>query len=350
MAEAPEGRTPDPAGGGPAAGLRRTDFHAAIRRNERNTVWLCLVMVLLGGGLGYVIGWSAEIVYLDAGLAGGAPLDVIEALTHFSSWGGTVAAIMVIVSAVWVMVALFAGDRILLALAGAREVSAEAEPVLHNVVEEMALASGLPKPRVFVLESPALNAFATGLQPEKSAVAVTRGLLEGLERGELQGVVAHEMGHIANNDILYATAVGVVVGLIALVSDAIFRGLRRGAFRSSGRSRGKGGGAAVVLAMVVLLVFAILAPLAARLVQMAISREREYLADATAVKFTRDPVGLIGALEKIDGTKERFQGANRAIQHLFIANPFRKFGARDSALLSTHPPTPARIERLRDLG
>ncbi|MDH3474912.1 MAG: M48 family metallopeptidase [Rhodospirillales bacterium] len=345
MAGAPEGRHSNP-----APGIRRTDFHAAIRRNERNTVWLCLVMVLIGGAFGYAIGWSAEIVTLDAGRAGPAPLSVMEALTYPSPWGGTGAAIMVIVSALWVMVTLFAGDRILLALAGAREVSAEAEPVLHNVVEEMALASGLPKPRVFVLESPALNAFATGLRPEKSAVAVTRGLLADLKRNELQGVVAHEMSHIANNDILYATAVGVVVGLIALVSDALFRGLRRGAFRSSGRSRSKGGGAAVVLALVVLLVFAILAPLAARLVQMAISREREYLADATAVKFTRDPLGLIGALEKIDGTKQRFQGANRAIQHLFIANPFRKFGARDSALLSTHPPTPARIERLRDLG
>ncbi len=333
-------------------GIKRTDFHAAIRRNGRNTIWLCLIMVLLGGGLGYVIGWAADIVYLSEITTDRArpPMGVGEALTHFSAWGATGAAVMVIVGALWIMVALFAGDRILLAMAGAREVSAEAEPVLHNVVEEMALAAGLPKPRVFVMETPALNAFATGLTPEKSAVAVTRGLLDQLARAELQGVVGHEMGHIANNDILYATAVGVVVGLIALVSDAILRGMRHGAFRARGRSRGKGGGAAMILALAVLLVFAILAPLAAWLVQMAVSREREYLADATAVKFTRNPLGLIGALQKIDGTRERFQGANRAIQHLFIANPFRKFGAKSSALFSTHPATPARIERLRDLG
>ena len=345
MAEPPDGGSSESTG--LARGLRRTDFYAAIRRNERNTLWLCTIMIVIAGGLGYVIGWAAEIVYLSA-LSDGAPLGVVEALAYRSPWGVNGAGVMIVVGAVWVLVAVFAGDRILLALAGASEVSSESEPVLHNVVEEMALAAGLPKPRVFVLESPALNAFATGLKPEKSAIAVTRGLIDRLTRPELQGVVAHEMGHIANSDILYATAVAVVVGLIALVSDAVLRGAMRGGLHSRGRSRSKGGGAA--LALVVVLVFAVLAPLAAWLVQMSISREREYLADATAVKLARNPLGLIGALEKIDTTTERFEGANRAVQHLFIANPFRKFGVRASALFSTHPPTPERIERLRDLG
>ncbi len=345
MAELPDGKPFEPTA--PAPGLTRTDFYAAIRRNKRNTVWLCMIMIVIAGGLGYVIGWAAEIIYLSA-LRHGEPLGVVEALAYRSPWGVTGAGVMLVAGAIWVMVAISVGDLILLALAGAREVSPESEPVLHNVVEEMALAAGLPKPRVFLLESPALNAFATGLKPEKSAIAVTRGLLDRLTRSELQGVVAHEMGHVANSDVLYATAVAVVVGLIALVSDAVLRGALRGGLRTHGRSRSKGGAAA--LALVVVLVFAVLAPLAAWLVQMSISREREYLADATAVKLARNPLGLIGALEKIDTTSERFKGANRAIQHLFIANPFRKFGVRSSALFSTHPPTPERIERLRNLG
>lgn len=327
-------------------GLRSTDFHAAIRRNERNTLWLCLIMVVIGSLLGYVIGWVLEVYLSPAGLA------VEHALTGSSSWGQIGAAAMLAFGAIWIVVALSVGDRVLLSLAGAREVTADEEPVLHNVIEEMALAAGLPKPRVAVLESPALNAFATGLKPEKSAIAVTRGMLGQLSRPELQGVVAHEMGHIANNDVRYATAVGVIVGLVALVSDAALRLLRptRYGFPAGHRSRSRSDGGGAALALVVLLMFAILAPLAARLVQMAVSREREYLADATAVKLARNPLGLIGALEKIDGTTERFKGANRAIQHLFIANPFRKFGTKASALLSTHPPTPERIERLRNLG
>lgn len=346
MPASPSDRPLHTAAGSTQVGLRSTDFHAAIRRNERNTIWLCLVMVVIGGLFGYVIGWVLEVYLSPAGLA------LEHGLTGSSLWGRIGAAALLGLGATWIVIALSVGDRILLSLAGAREVTADEEPVLHNVVEEMALAAGMRKPRVALLESPALNAFAAGLRPEKSAIAVTRGLLDKLSRPELQGVVAHEMGHIANNDVRYATAVGVIVGLIALVSDAalrLFRPTRYGygsGYRS--RSRGKGGGGA--LALVVLLIFAILAPIAARLVQMAVSREREYLADATAVKLTRNPLGLIGALEKIDGTQERFKGANRAIQHLFIANPFRKFGVRASALLSSHPPTPARIERLRNLG
>ncbi len=336
------------------SGLRRTDFHGAIRRNQRNTVWLCAVMVLVGALLGYVIGWAFEIVYLIqvAPTPEMSAADPWALALRVSDWGLTGTAAMSVLSGLWIVVALTAGDRILLRMAGAREVAREEAPVLHNVVEEMALAAGLPKPRVALIDSPALNAFATGLDPERSAIAVTRGMIDTLDRDELQGVVAHEMSHIANNDVLYATAVGVVVGLIALVSDTLLRIARYGRIGSGGRRSGrdKGAGALALIALVILVICLILAPLAARLVQMAISRQREYLADATAVKLTRQPRGLIGALEKIDATPERFQGANRAIQHLFIANPLRKFGAEAGALFSTHPPTPARIERLRDLG
>lgn len=337
------------------AGLSRTDFHGAIRANERNTAWLTVIMILIGAVLGYVIGWAAETIYIAeaAPLVEDTPLTVFQALTRVSDWGITGMIIMVIASAVWVFIALGFGDRIVLAMAGADLVSQADEPVLHNVVEEISLAAGLPKPRVAVMETPALNAFATGLSPEKAAIAVTRGMLDELDRDELQGVVAHEMSHIANNDVLYATAVGVIIGLIALVSDTALRSLRYGRIRGGGRRSGgksKGGGAVAVVAIVILLVTLVVAPLAAKLVQMAISRQREYLADATAVKFTRDPRGLIGALKKIDNTEKRYKGANRAIQHLFIANPLRKFGAKAGPLFSTHPPTPERIDRLRNLG
>ena len=333
-----------------AAGLAQTDFYAAIRRNERNTVWLCLAMLLIGAGLGYVLGWAAEFVSRGEAV-GDAVLSPWALFVAPSAWGLGAAGGLTVASLIWIVVALFFGDRILLSMTGAEKVTPEAETQLHNVVEEMAIAAGLPKPRVFVIETPALNAFATGLKPEKSAVAVTRGLLDTLTRHELQGVVAHEMSHIANNDVRYATAIGVVVGLIALITDTLFRSLRYGRLgRSRRRGGGKGSGGAVALVMLVVLMVAILAPLAAKLVQMAISREREYLADATAVRLTRSPLGLIGALEKIDGSSARFEGANRAVQHLFIANPLRKFSAHSTALFSTHPPMPERIARLRNLG
>jgi heat shock protein HtpX len=322
-------------------GLARTDFHAAIRRNAWNTFWLCPLLVLVGLALGFAVGWTVEsyVVAPEGGRAFADPLAV-------DGWGLRGAAIMLAASSVAILVALTRGDRIVLSLAGAREVTPEEAPQLHNIVEEMALAAGLPKPRVAVIETPALNAFATGLKPERAAIAVTRGLMENLTRSELQGVVGHEMSHIGNNDILYATAVGVLVGLIVLVSDAALRSLRY-AGHGRGRSRSRKGGAGI--AVVVLLVFALLAPLAARLVQMAISRQREYMADATAVKLTRNPLGLIGALEKIGASSVPYEGANRAIQHLYIANPLKRYARGAKALFSTHPALAERIDRLRDL-
>jgi len=323
-------------------GLARTDFHAAIRRNARNTFWLCLLLVLVGLALGYVIGWAMESAVV--GPPGHDP--ILDPLDSGWAWRGL--AVMAVVSGIAIAVALTRGDRIVLGLSGAREVSAEEEPRLHNVVEEMALAAGLPKPRVAVIETPALNAFATGLKPERAAIAVTRGLLDSLTRSELQGVVGHEMSHIGNNDILYATAVGVLVGLIAMVSDAALRSLRFASYSGGARrSKGKGGAG---IAVIVLLVFAVLAPIAALLVQMAISRQREYMADATSVKLTRNPLGLIGALEKIGGSAVPYKGANRAIQHLYISNPVKHIGQGARALFSTHPAIEERIERLRNLG
>jgi heat shock protein HtpX len=218
------------------------------------------------------------------------------------------------------------------------------------VVEEMAIAAGVKAPRVYVVETGALNAFATGLKPERAAIAVTRGLLEKLNRDELQGVVAHEMGHIVNDDMVYATAVGVIAGLIVLVSDGAWRLMRVFARGGSGSRRGGKGGGPVIIAVIVLAVLAFVAPIAARLVQMAISRQREYLADATSVKLTRNPKGLIGALEKIGASDEPYPDANRALQHLYIENPTRHFASDDWALFATHPALADRIARLRNLG
>lgn len=314
-----------------------------MRANRRRTTILCLALIVIGGVLGYVIGLSFEVFGADdaghalaRGLLLGSPAGLV---------GG---AFLLVFGAGWTLIALFWGDRIVLGLAGAREVSDEDQPRLHNVVEEMAIAAGLPKPKIYVMQTPALNAFATGLRPEKAAIGVTTGLLGALTREELQGVVAHEMAHIANDDIVYMTAVGVIVGMIVLIADIGLRSMR---FVGRGRSSGgKGGAAAMVIMFVILLVFLIVAPIAAMMLQMAISREREYLADATSVKFTRNPVGLIKALTKIGGSAERFKDAPRAIQHLFIANPLRQFKKTSGALLATHPAIELRIERLRDLG
>lgn len=319
--------------------INATDFLAAQRANRRNTVWLILVLLLLGGGFGYVLGWAGQ-TYAQSRFA-------YVDLLAFSMPGAVGALIFLSIGVGATAVTFAAGDKVVLALNNARVVGAEEEPLLHNVVEEMAIAAGLPKPRVAIIESDAMNAFATGIYPENAAIGVTRGLLANLSRDELQGVVAHEMGHILNWDTRYMTAVGILVGLIALVSDAILRARWYGGSSSGRRGKGSGGG---LIVLVVVIFFAILAPIAGRLVQFAVSRQREYLADATSVQLTRNPLGLIGALQKLGGQTKVPELGNRATQHLFIVNPIRDFGATASALMATHPDIDSRIERLRNLG
>ena len=321
--------------------LRRTDFMAAARANQRATQRLVTMLLVILTLLGYLIGWGLQI-----GM-GHYPPDVQSAL-FVSRWGINGALGLLIISSLWVWIAFRSGDRIVLRLTGATEVTADEEPVLHNVVEEMAIAAGVVKPRIYVLDTPALNAFATGMTPARSAIGVTRGLLDALNREELQGVVGHEMGHVVNWDIRYATAVGVIVGLIALVSDAALRTLYF-SNRSGNRSSSKGGGSAAIV-MIVLVAFAALAPVFAFLVQMAVSRQREFLADATSVRLTRHPEGLISALEKLAASAQPFKGANRATQHMFIVNPFRNFSEYTNRLYATHPPLELRMNRLRNLG
>lgn len=240
-------------------------------------------------------------------------------------------------------ISYYSGGRIVLALSGAREIRKRDHPRLFNVVEEMAIAAGMPMPRVYIIEDSAPNAFATGRKPEEAAIAVTRGLLEKLNRDELQGVVAHEMSHIRNYDVLFMTMMAVMVGSVALLCDAFLRATYWGGGRYRSRSRRTSGSNVMVL---IALVLAILAPLIGKLIQLAASRRREYLADASAALLTRYPPGLASALRKISADPEPLEAANRATQHMYIVNPLKGMGARAQSLWSTHPPIEERIKRL----
>jgi len=213
----------------------------------------------------------------------------------------------------------------------------------------MALAAGVPMPKVYIIDDTAPNAFATGRDPQHASVAITTGLLQKLDREELQGVIGHELSHVRNFDIRFALLVAVLVGSIALLADFFLRFTFWGGGRRGGGDRDKGGGALVAIVYVIAIVLAILAPFIARLVQLAVSRQREYLADASSVELTRNPHGLEQALAKIASDKEVLEVANRATQHLYFTNPIKKFEERSSSMFSTHPGIVDRINRLRKL-
>ena len=216
-----------------------------------------------------------------------------------------------------------------------------------NVVREMAIAANVPMPAVYIIDDTAPNAFATGRDPQHASVAVTSGLLEKLDREELQGVIGHELSHVRNFDIRFTLVVAVMVGAIAILADFFLRFTFWGGARRS-NDRGGGGGAQAII-FVIAIVLAILAPIIARFIQLAVSRQREYLADASSVELTRNPYGLERALAKISGDKEVLEVANRGTQHMYFTNPIKKFEARSSGLMSTHPPILDRINRLRQL-
>jgi heat shock protein HtpX len=214
----------------------------------------------------------------------------------------------------------------------------------------MAIAANVPMPKVYVIDDTAPNAFATGRDPQHASVAITSGLLEKLDREELQGVLGHELSHVRNLDIRFSLVVGVMVGAIAILADFFLRfTFWSGAGRRSRDSGGGSSGSAQAVVMVVAIVLAILAPLISRFIQLAVSRQREYLADASAVELTRNPYGLERALAKISGDQEVLEAANRGTQHMYFTNPIKKFEERSSSLMSTHPPIIDRINRLRVL-
>jgi heat shock protein HtpX len=248
------------------------------------------------------------------------------------------------------LVAYFSGDSIVLAMSHAREIQHADHPRLFNVVEEMAIAAGMPMPKVYLIDDSSLNAFATGRNPQRASVAITSGLLAKLNRDELQGVIAHEMGHVRNRDILFMTLAGVLVGSVALMADFFLRGMRFGVGASRRRSSSRGGGGAQAVMIALAILAAILAPLVARLLYLACSRRREYLADATGAQLTRYPEGLASALEKISGDREVLEVANRATAPMFIVPPVQSLRVRTSGLFSTHPPTEERIAILRAMA
>ncbi len=266
---------------------------------------------------------------------------------------------LLIAFAVWVILSLisfFSGDSIILAISKAKEINHDVHPQLFNIVEEMKIAAGLPKiPKVYIIDDPSPNAFAVGRNPEKSAIAVTSGLLSRLRRDELQGVVAHETSHIMNRDVLFCTFAGIMLGSIVLISQIFLRSLwySGGSRRSSSRrSSGGGGGQAQAIMMIVAIVFAILAPLIARLLYLAISRKREYLADASAVRLTRYPEGLASALQKISSPRfapKKATEVNKVTAPMYIVNPFEITKKKLSSWSSTHPPTSERIRILRSM-
>ena len=305
-----------------------TTFYREIDRNRRRSWLLVATVVLVLGLLGGVIGYATGFGWFGVALA-----VIVAAVMSAGSW--------------------FAGDALVMATSGAREID-RAQPAdryrqLVNVVEEMRLAGGLPPPRIWVIEDSAPNAFATGRDAKHASVAVTTGLLEKLDREQLQGVIGHEMSHIGNLDIRFTLLVGVLVGSIALLADWFLRFTFWGGGRR-GRSDRQGGGGVMLLIFALAIVLAILAPLLGRLIQAAVSRSRESLADATAVELTRNPIGLARALRTISDDREVLEAANRATQHLYIVNPIKSFEERAASLWDTHPPVGERIRALEAIA
>ena len=247
--------------------------------------------------------------------------------------------------------AWFGGDRAVLAASGAKPLdpSAGAEELqLDNITAELSIAANIPKPKIYVIDDTALNAFATGRDPQHASIAVTKGLMAKLDREEMSGVIAHELSHVRNFDIRYSLLVAALVGSLALLSDML---LRFAMFGGAGRRREneKGSGGLQIIVLFLTSILAILAPIAARMVQLAVSRQREYLADASGVELTRNPQGLERALAKLAGDKEVLEVATKATAHFYIVNPVKHFETRAAGFMATHPPLTDRINRLRTL-
>jgi len=305
-------------------------FYSQIAANRRNSFFLMLILVAILSVLGFAIGYGTT------GQAGAG-----------LGWLGIFGVIAIISS----VVSYFSGDKVVLGVSKARRVTAEQQPQLINVVTEMALAAAIPMLAVYLIDDTAPNAFATGRDPKHASIAITTGLLQKLDREELQGVIGHELSHVRNYDIRYSLLVGVLVGTVALLADFFLRFTFWGGFggRRSSNDRDGGGGLQAIV-FVLAIVLAILAPFFTRLVQLAVSRQREYLADASSVELTRNPQGLERALAAIAEDPEVLEVANRATQHLYFTNPIKKFEARSKGLFSTHPPIVDRINRLRALS
>lgn len=293
----------------------KVSFFDRIASNKRNSLILIFVLSFI-----FVLAVWAISYWFDLGLCG--PIVGFFAIVFYA------------------VSMYYAGDRVILAVSGAKKAEKKDYPFLYNVVEGLSLASQIPMPHLYVIEDPSPNAFATGRDPKHASVAVTTGLLKVMSREELEGVVAHEISHVANYDIRFMMIAVVFVGAIGLIGQFAFRGMFFGL--GGGRDRKGGGGAFAIIALLVM----ILAPISAYLVRMAISRQREYLADANAAKLTRYPEGLASALEKISHSAIPLKKASDTTASLFICDPFHK---KLTSFLSTHPDPKERIKRLRGM-
>ena len=303
-------------------------FYSQIGANRRNSFLLAAVVVTLFGLLGFTIGYA--IVGSTSGAVGVMALALgIGAVSGIGSY--------------------FSGDKLVLGVSGAREISEDQAPQLMNVIRELTIAANVPMPRVYIIDDTAPNAFATGRDPKHASVAITTGLLEKLDREELQGVIGHELSHVRNFDIRFSLIVGVMVGTIAILADFFLRFTFWGGMGGRRSSNRDGGNSAQAVIAIVAIVLAILAPIISRFIQLAVNRQREYLADASSVELTRNPYGLERALAKIATDQEVLEVANRGTQHMYFTNPIKKFEARSSGLMDTHPPILDRINRLREL-
>jgi heat shock protein HtpX len=296
----------------------RLNIYDAVAANRWRTALLITVFTGILVALGYVIG---EVFAPGAGVA------MVPAALGLSGVSATAS--------------YFAGDKLVLAQSQARELAQGEEPQLRNIVENLSIGLGIPPPRIYVIDDTAPNAFATGRDPKHASIAVTRGLIDKLDRTELEGVIAHELSHVGNHDIRVMLLVTVLVGTIALLSDWGMRSL----FWGRGR-RDRGAGSAGVILLVVAVVLAILTPIIAQLIQLAVSRQREFLADASGALLTRYPPGLASALRKIAADKEALEVANKATASLYFANPLKDAPRAMDGLFDTHPPIAERIRRL----
>jgi len=362
-----------------------------IRKNKRDSFLLMVGMILLGMTIGAVIGGvvipvGAGVVdstsaatqgYSDLAnrdvmsddfdrgvddvvtrakptrIVGADPSVFGDSLIYLPSLllGAGVALVVGVGGALW---SYFQGANAILHMIHAKEITPELDPELFNVVDEMRLAAGLPMPKVYLIPESALNAFATGRDPEHGVVAITTGLRAKLTRDELQGVIAHEMAHIRHFDIRFSLLMATMVGLIVMACDMFLRISLHSGRHSRRSSNNKGGGAGVLILIVVAVLLSIVAPILAKFIQMAYSRQREYLADAGAVELTRNPEGLASALSKLAGDEEPLVDlANRGTAHMYIVNPLRKMRQSHqslSSMFSSHPPVADRIARLMALA
>lgn len=295
--------------------------YTAIGQNKRNSVFLIGIFLVIIIALGFVFSRAYN-------LPGLLPLAVIFSVTS-------------------ALISYFFGGNIALAISGAKQISKQDHPELYNIVENLAITAGLPTPKIYIIEDTAINAFATGRDPKHSMVCVTTGCLQRLEKVELEGVLAHELSHVGNYDIRFMAIVVILVGTITLLADWMLRASFWGGKRSKDSENANG------IFMLIGIVLALLSPIIAMLLQLAVSRQREYLADSTGALLTRYPEGLARALEKIAKDTEPLESANKATASLYISNPFKDGQSTRSwfaGLFNTHPPIADRIKRLREMN